>query len=255
MFSFDSGFLNGSGSGFFPADVQPVRYIGEVYGDIKKIDAVEVGCGYGSYSLKLLSELYTKVRLHCIDSSHEKLCHLRDHLLNIGLSNIYLRKGEPHNLPFPIECMDAVFNLNSIHRMDVSGFLKSSAATLKDGGNLFIYTRFTNQNADSLWGKYFPKFMQKENRLLDWQNFKHLVRENNPLKITDAKRFKISRHASLSNLLETAKNHRNGIFSTYADSEFNECLKGFEANLIETCDDTNDICWMDEKTVLKIDKQ
>ena len=46
--------------------------------------------------------------------------------------------------------------------LDLGRFLAAGARVLKPGGLLFIYTRTPQQNARTIWGRYFPGFTEHE---------------------------------------------------------------------------------------------
>ena len=68
-------------------------------------------------------------------------------------------------LPFRTASLDLVTSFNSVHHFDLGRFLTAVARVLQPDGQLFIYTRTPQQNARTVWGRYFPDFTKHEQRL------------------------------------------------------------------------------------------
>src|SRR2546423_12592727 len=68
-------------------------------------------------------------------------------------------------LPMRAASLDVVTAFNCVHHFDLGRFLTSAARVLAPGGQLFIYTRTPQQNARTIWGRYFPGFTEHEQRL------------------------------------------------------------------------------------------
>ena len=56
--------------------------------------------------------------------------------------------------------LDLVAAFNCVHHFDLGPFLAAAARVLAPGGQLFIYTRTPQQNARTIWGRYFPGFTE-----------------------------------------------------------------------------------------------
>src|SRR5260370_30095034 len=68
-------------------------------------------------------------------------------------------------LPLRAASLDVVTAFNCVHHFDLGRFLAAAARVLAPGGQLFIYTRTPQQNARTIWGRYFPGFTEREQRL------------------------------------------------------------------------------------------
>ncbi len=68
-------------------------------------------------------------------------------------------------LPFREASFDALFCFNAIHHFDLAGFVRQASLILRPNGRLFIYTRTEEQNRETIWGRYFPGFLERETRL------------------------------------------------------------------------------------------
>src|SRR5262249_56085391 len=73
--------------------------------------------------------------------------------------------GAAEQLPLRTASLDVVTAFNCVHLFDLGRFLTAAARVLKPGGRLFIYTRTPQQNAQTIWGRYFPGFTAHEQRL------------------------------------------------------------------------------------------
>jgi SAM-dependent methyltransferase len=68
-------------------------------------------------------------------------------------------------VPVRTGSLDLVTTFNSVHHFDLERFLAVAGRVLKPNGQLFIYTRTPEQNARTIWGRYFPGFAKREQRL------------------------------------------------------------------------------------------
>src|SRR5260221_649031 len=68
-------------------------------------------------------------------------------------------------LPLRSASLDVVSAFNCIHHFALARFLAAAARVLRPDGQLFIYTRTPQQNARTIWGRYFPGFTGHEQRL------------------------------------------------------------------------------------------
>ena len=85
-------------------------------------------------------------------------------------------------LPFRDASLDLVTAFNCVHHFDLGRFLTSVAQVLAPGGQLFIYTRTPQQNARTIWGRYFPGFTEHEHRLHSQAAIRHAVKRTGVLK-------------------------------------------------------------------------
>lgn len=84
---------------------------------------------------------------------------------------VKLFNADVHHTPFSDECFDVLLSTNAIHHFDLIKSLKECARVLKKGGSYVVFSRFREQNDRSFWGKNFPKFAVKENRLYNREEF------------------------------------------------------------------------------------
>jgi len=126
--------------------------------------------------------------------------------------------------------------------------MQQVSKVIKESGLVFIYTRLRSQNARNIWGKYFPKFFEKENRLPELHEIKAMT--NSTLFIESVKDFKFERRDTLRRLINKARNRFYSVFSLYDEEELEECIKVFEKNVITNFKDTEQVKWLDEYSLL-----
>jgi SAM-dependent methyltransferase len=68
-------------------------------------------------------------------------------------------------LPLRAASLDVVTASSCVHHFNLGRFLAAAAWVLRPRGQLFIYTRTPQQNARTIWGRYFPGFTEHEHRL------------------------------------------------------------------------------------------
>jgi SAM-dependent methyltransferase len=158
------------------------------------------------------------------------------------------------NLQIPEKSLDFVCTFNAIHHFDPIIFLEEASKTLKDEGYVFVYTRLKSQNARNIWGRFFPKFTEKEKRLYDLYNVEIWIDKPKILALENIRFFNFRRSAPLKQLIHKAKGKHYSTFSLYADDEFNNALKIFEQKLLSNFSDPEQIEWTDENVMLTFRK-
>ncbi|MFQ5825687.1 MAG: class I SAM-dependent methyltransferase [bacterium] len=236
-------------------DLEPILYLREELQKLHKIEAADVGCGDGSYVLKLFQYLGDKLYLYCIDRNKEMLGQLKEYLTQHKIGNFQIKQSLAENLTIQDESFDCVFTFNTIHLFKILAFLKEASRVLKDEGYLFIYTRLRSQNIRSIWGKYFPLFNQKETRLYELEELKSIIEEMPRLEIQNMEFFKYKRVSRLDWLVEQARNHHYSTFHIYTKDEFEKSLNQFKENLRRNFRDINNISWVDGNVLFVIRKR
>ncbi len=105
-----------------------------------------------------------------------------------------------------------------------------------------------------MWGKHFPLFNEKEDRLYELNELREILGTFSNIKTVATKCFKFRREDSLENLLEQAKNFHYSTFYLYSDVEFEQCLEVFIKNIHRNYPRVNDIKWFDKNIMLVIQK-
>jgi ubiquinone/menaquinone biosynthesis C-methylase UbiE len=236
-------------------DPEPVSFIARELVNLPSIKAVDVGCGAGRYDLLLCRYLGDKLHLTCADTNPNMLEALDEYLVEHSISNFTSMHSKAENLPFPKNTMDCVYTFNAIHHFNLREFLHESARILKSGGYLFIYTRLREQNMVNIWGRYFPKFHQKETRLYTLHTLAQSVATVPNLQIKSIKYFKYRRKSSLAQLVERARAHHYSTFSFYSLEELEEAIALFTQKIMNDFKDAYRIHWYDEYALFIIRKE
>lgn len=215
---------------------------------------VEIGCGTGRYSIELGRDLRNKLHLHCIDANPEMVKHLHAFFTQNNIKKFNVTRDSAENLPIEDNSVDCGVTLNAIHHFKLSEFLKEASRILVDNGYLFIYTRLRSQNRKNIWGKYFPLFNKKETRLYELHELKTKIKRCSNLFLKSTELFKYKRYSNMNRLIYKAKNHHYSTFSLYSKKEFEQSLKKFKQNLEKNFENPKNIEWVDENSLLVINK-
>lgn len=236
-------------------DLEPILCINKKLQNFGKIEAADVGCGVGRYDMKLFHHLRKKLYLTCIDYNKSMLNELTKKLNKHRIKNFKPINASAMALPLAANSFDAIVTFNAIHHFNFLDFLREISRVLRDNGYLFIYTRLRSQNRKNIWGRFFPEFHEKENRLYELGEFKEMLKKKPFLLIESIEYFKYRRLTKLEWLITQAKHHHYSTFYLYDKEEFKEALKKFQENISHHFKNLNDIIWNDENIMLIIRKK
>jgi SAM-dependent methyltransferase len=136
---------------------------------------------------------------------------------------------------------DLVTAFNCIHHFDLGRFLTAVARVLRPDGQLFVYTRTPQQNARTIWGRYFPGFTEHEQRLHSQAAFRDAVRRTDGLKVVATQTFKHPRSSTVERLRAQAEGRHYSTFSLYTPDELRQSIATFLARLPSPA-----VSWVDE---------
>ena len=234
-------------------DLEPIEFIKDRLNGERSIKAADIGCGAGRYCLKFLQRLDI-LHLTCIDVNKSMLEQTSNYLRAAGITNFETIRSLAEDVPLADNSMDNIFSFNAIHHFNFMKFIEKSAKVIRDKGCIFIYTRLRHQNAKNIWGRYFPLFLEKENRLYELDELEGMIKSVKSLTIECVKQFKHRRNTSLSRLVNLARNSHYSTFSLYQKKEFEAALKGFQENITRHFSTPEEIEWFDENTLLVVRK-
>ena len=160
-------------------DEAPVRAIGQLLPG-RPVTGLDVGCGTGRYTRLLRGLLPDGSLLVAADVSAAMLAQLRAASRGHALGMVPLLAAA-EELPLRTASLDLVTAFNCVHHFDLGRFLAAAARVLQPGGQLFIYTRTPQQNARTIWGRYFPGFTGHEQRLHSQAAIRDAVRRTDGL--------------------------------------------------------------------------
>ena len=230
-------------------DIAPIRYIQTLLAGHHPLNAADIGCGSGRYSLLLLQQ-FPDLKLTCGDVNREMLNEAERYLKRNGQTGFSVKQTDASRLPFQAGSLDCVLTFNAFHHFDPEGFLNSARDALREGGMLFIYTRLKSQNAQSVWGRYFPGFREKEARLTDREHIERWSHCMPGLSMVKVRAFGYQRDESLETLLHQARNHHYSTFSLYSQTELTDALNKFESRIRRNFSDLAHVKWVDENVML-----
>ena len=144
-------------------------------------------------------------------------------------------------LPLRTASLDLVTAFNCVHHFDLARFLTAAARVLQPGGQLFIYTRTPQQNARTIWGRYFPGFTEHEQRLHSEAALRDAVRRTGGLTVVATQTFKHPRSSTAERLRAQAEGRHYSTFSLYPPEELRASIATFLARL-----PSPEVSWVDE---------
>ena len=220
-------------------DEAPVRAIGQLLPD-RPVTGVDIGCGTGRYSRLLRAVLPEGSRLVVSDVSAAMLAQLEtgNHGHARGVVPLLAAAEE---LPLRTASLDLVTAFNCVHHFGLGRFLTAVARVLRPGGQLFIYTRTPQQNARTIWGRYFPGFTEHEQRLHSEAALREAIRATSGLNVAGTQTFKLPRSSTAERLRAQAEGRHYSTFSLYTPQELRASIAAFLARLPGP-----EVCWVDE---------
>ena len=234
-------------------DLEPVMFIKDMLNGNGNITAADIGCGAGRYSLQFLRHLGLH-HLVCIDVNESMLEQVSNILGAAGLTNFSTIESTAEHIPLADNSIDCIFAFNAVHHFDFIAFMREAARIVRDGGNIIVYTRLRCQNAENVWGKHFPLFLAKEDRLYEMDELEQMIKPIPALNTRCVKKFRYLRTASLGQLLNLARNSHYSTLSLYDKEEFSSALEGFQSNITRHYSDPERIKWYDEYTMLVVNR-
>jgi SAM-dependent methyltransferase len=220
-------------------DEAPVRAIGQLLPG-RPVTGLDIGCGTGRYTRLLRALLPDGSLLAAADVSAAMLAQLRAASRGRapGVVPLLAAAEQP---PLRTASLDLVTAFNCVHHFDLARFLAAAARVLQPGGQLFIYTRTPQQNARTIWGRYFPGFTEHEQRLHSQAAIRDAVRRTEGLTMIAAQTFQHPRTSTAERLGAQAQGRHYSTFSFYTPQELRAAIATFLARLPGP-----EVCWVDE---------
>jgi len=239
-------------SQFRTFDYEAINYITKKLASMSNIAAADIGCGDGRYSIKLIEKLRNRLSLTCVDNNYEMLQQISK--ISSNFKNLQTKYAFAEKLPFDDNSLDCIFSFNAIHHFKINEFAKECNRILKNNGLLFIYTRLKDQNKSNIWGKFFPDFSKKENRLFDIQSLTKYISNQTSLNLKSSELLQHKRSSNLQKLVMKAEMKHYSTFSLYTISEFEKSLGKFKQNIYQNFNNPENIQWVDENTMFVFQK-
>jgi SAM-dependent methyltransferase len=220
-------------------DEAPVRTIGQLLPG-RPVTGLDVGCGTGRYTRLLRAVLPGGSRLAAADVSAAMLAQLTAAPCGHA-ARVAPLLAAAEELPLRAASLDLVTAFNCVHHFDLARFLAAAARVLAPGGQLFIYTRTPQQNARTVWGRYFPGFTEHEQRLHSEDGLRGAVRGAGGLTVAATQTFHHPRTSTAERLRAQAEGRHYSTFSLYTPEELRASIATFLARLPSA-----EVCWVDE---------
>ncbi len=236
---------------FRTTDTRPIRLIADRLRGCEAVKGADIGCGEGRYDLLLFQHL-PRLHLTCVDASREMLDEAVAALDASRITAYEIVQSSIAELELPAQAFDCVFTFNAIHHFDFATFLAKAGTAVKAEGQVFIYTRLPEQNARTIWGRFFPGFVERETRLYELADMRRWIRQSDRLVLESVETCRYPRRARLGRLLDQARSKHYSTLSLYAQDEFETALAAFEGNLRRDFDDLEQIEWDDENVLLHL---
>jgi SAM-dependent methyltransferase len=203
---------------------------------------VDVGAGTGRYTELLVKLLGARAAVHAVDLSQAMLLVL----LHDGPRGQHpVACCEAERLPIADSSVDFITTFNAVHHFDLDRFVQEAARVLAPNGHLFIYTRTPDQNAKSIWGRAFPGFTSRENRLHDEATLRRTLQR---LGTVDVRSFSFSRRATPTILAERVRGRSYSTFARYDTDELEDALDRF----LQRIDARDEVCWQDHNVLAHV---
>jgi len=233
-------------------DYELINYITKKLASMSNIVAADIGCGDGRYSIKLIEKLRNRLSLTCVDNNYEMLQQISK--ISSNFQNLQTKQAFAEKIPFDDNSLDCIFSFNAIHHFKINEFAKECNRVLKNNGLLFIYTRLKEQNESNIWGKFFPDFSKKENRLFDNHSLTERISSQTSLNLKSTESFQHNRSSDIRTLVSKAEKKHYSTFSLYTVSEFEKSLGKFKQNIYQNFSNPENIQWVDKNTMFVFHK-
>jgi SAM-dependent methyltransferase len=220
-------------------DEAPVLRIGQFLPG-RPVTGLDIGCGTGRYTRLLRGLLPDGSLLVAADVSAAMLEQLKA-ASGGHASGMAPLLSTAEELPLRTASLDLVTAFNCVHHFDLARFLAAAARVLQPGGQLFIYTRTPQQNARTIWGRYFPGFTEHEQRLHSEAAIRDAVRRTDGLTMIATQTLQHPRTSTAERLAAQAQGRHYSTFSFYTPQELRAAIATFLARLPGP-----EVSWVDE---------
>jgi SAM-dependent methyltransferase len=226
-------------------DEAPVRAIGRFLPD-RPVTGLDAGCGTGRYSRLLRELLPDGSLLIASDVSAAMLAQLKAGTRG-HVPGVVPLLATAEALPLRAGSLDLVTAFNCVHHFDLGPFLAAAARVLRPGGQLFIYTRTPQQNARTIWGRYFPGFNEHEQRLHSEAALREAVSQADGLTVIATQTLQDPRSSTPERLRAQAEGRHYSTFSLYSPDELRASIATFLARLPGP-----EVSWVDEHLLVVV---
>ena len=206
----------------------------------RPVTGLDIGCGTGRYTRLLRALLPDGSLLAAADVSAAMLAQLKAARRGHAGGVVPLLAAA-EQLPLRTASLDLVTAFNCVHHFGLARFLAAAVRVLRPGGQLFIYTCTPQQNARTIWARYFPGFTEHEQRLHSQAALRDAVRRTDGLTLVATQTFQHPRTSTAERLGAQAQGRHYSTFSFYTPQELRAAIATFLARLPGP-----EVYWVDE---------
>lgn len=228
-------------------DREPIDWIARKLEDLPQPKGADIGCGAGRYDL-LMFKTIPGLHLTCVDANSAMLKETSGLLAANWIDAFEVRQATVEDLKLESGAYDFVTSFNAVHHFDLRDFLRKMSDALAACGHLFIYTRLPEQNARSIWGRYFPGFAKTETRLFALRDIQQAIKGTAGLQFVGATRLRYQRRSTLKRLVKQARGRHYSTFSLYDPEAFEKALAVFRREVRRRFADV--VEWHDENVLV-----
>jgi ubiquinone/menaquinone biosynthesis C-methylase UbiE len=136
----------------------------------------------------------------------------------------------------PSASISLVTAFNAIHHLPTRETLDEVARIARPKALFAVYTRLREQEAEQLWGRWFPGYLDHSiNPVRDIML--KLSQQNEGFRLIDTRDFTFYRETTLAEVRELTENRFYSTLSRYSESEFGRAYARFIANLKSNFED------------------
>jgi ubiquinone/menaquinone biosynthesis C-methylase UbiE len=221
---------------FRELDLRAVQIISEVLAvaidqRCPVVRLLDVGTGEGRYlgavSESLSASLANRVLSIGVDLSPAMLTQARVRNSHVGLGAQYLVSAS-ERLPFLTASCDAITCFNAVHHFELARFISEASRVLIPSGQLVLYTRTPEQNRHTIWGRYFPEFATRENKLYRRSDLQSALQADGAFDSISVQMIPWKITTSLSRLIEQVVHFHYSTFRLYSNDHLRAAIDTFQ---------------------------
>ena len=219
-------------------DVDAVRRVAAIIRRLarvkRSVTLVDIGSGTGRYTEAVLAAVHRLTGRSCraveYDASPDMLGWTPgvEPAAPAALERVV---GLAEELPFADQRFDVLVSFNAVHHFGLPAFAAEAARVVRPGGRVILYTRTPEQNRQTLWGRFFPHFAEREFRLYSEGALRTKLTATGAFTAVRTATVPWTFTTSLARLLETARGGCYSTFEFYTDQEFEQALATFRQRL------------------------
>lgn len=237
-------------------DVAAVHEIARILRQLAASDLhiviLDVGSGTGRYLESVLEASALETSHRCCAIRYDALREMLGVTLDARWTpcrSIESVVGMAEALPFAAGAIDAVLVFNAIHHFDATQFWPEVGRVLRPGGRAIIYTRTPEQNRMTIWGRFFPQFADKEDRLFTESALAAAVDRTGAFDTVELRAIPWRIEAGLDRLIEQARCGAYSTFEFYSRREFEGALATFKRRVQQHFEDPSRIVARNDHTL------